>query len=196
MQRQIKQPEEPAQEATSLERLEESAQVLRAQQGDAQAFAWLIARHERPLLYYLRRFISEPEAALDVHQEVWLAVFRGLSKLRSAPAFRGWLYRLAHDQAVRYIRDEVREAESKEVMEVGPEELETKAEDAEMIHLGLLSLSPAHREALTLHYLRDLSLEEIATAINVPLGTVKSRLHHARVALREHLERKSDAQPQ
>jgi hypothetical protein len=68
MQQETKQPEDAPDGGTSLERLEESAHVLRAQQGETQAFAWLIARHERPLLYYLRRFIPEPESALDVHQ--------------------------------------------------------------------------------------------------------------------------------
>jgi len=180
-------------DAAALDRLEESVQVLRAKAGDAQAFTWLMTRHERTLLYYLRRFIAQPETALDVHQEVWLAVFRGLPGLRIAEAFRGWLYRLAHDKAVRFIQEETRDSQGRESLEtVGEEAPGPEEADPEMVHRALGWLSPPQREVLTLHYLRDLSLEEVAVACNVPVGTVKSRLHYARLALRRHLERKHD----
>jgi RNA polymerase sigma-70 factor (ECF subfamily) len=177
----------------SLDRLEESIQVLRAKEGDAGAFTWLMARHERPVLYYIRRLIAQPEDALDVHQDVWLAVFRGLPGLRKPGAFRGWLYRLAHDRAARFIKEEIRDAKSKESIESVAEAAPGLAEeDPERVHRALGALSPSQREVLTLHYLRDLSLEEIAVACDAPLGTVKSRLHYARLALRRHLERNED----
>jgi RNA polymerase sigma-70 factor, ECF subfamily len=175
----------------SSDRLEESIHVLRARQGEAEAFNWLMARHERPLLYYIRRLIPRPDDALDVHQEVWLAVFRGLPALRKPQAFRGWLYRLAHDRAVQFIKQEIRESKSKESLDtVSDEASDLRDEDPEILHRALVALSPPHREVLTLHYLRDLSLEEIAVACDAALGTVKSRLHYARVALRRHLERR------
>jgi RNA polymerase sigma-70 factor (ECF subfamily) len=176
----------------SLERVEEAIWVLRARAGDSEAFAWLMAGHERPLLYYLRRFIAQPEAALDAHQEVWLDVFRGLGRLRAPEAFRAWLYRLAHAKAARFVRDDIRDAERREALHQSCEEAPAAdAGNPEAIHRALAGLSPVHREVLTLHYLQDLTLNEIATATNCSVGTVKSRLHYARLALRESMERTS-----
>jgi len=174
----------------SADRLEESRHVLLARDGNTDSFSWLMVRHERPLLYYLGRLIGRPEAALDVHQEVWLAVFRGLKGLREPHAFRAWLYRLAHDKAARFIHTEIRNNQNLQdslpvkVVDSGPEE-----SDAQRVHEALALLSPAHREVLTLHYLDELSLEEIAGAVDLPAGTIKSRLHYARIALRHHLRK-------
>lgn len=179
-------------DSRALQRLEECLWVLQAQAGDGEAFTRLMARHERQVLYYLRRFIAQPEAALDAHQELWLDVFRGLRWLRAPEAFRVWLYRLAHARAMRFIRREVIGESLTEPLDerhVDTPEESPPVADAETIHQALDHLPPAQREVLTLHYLRDLSLEEIAAATGIPLGTVKSRLHHARRALRRHLER-------
>ena len=176
-------------DSASVQRVEELIRVVLAQEGYAEAFAWLMQRHERSLLYYLRRFIPDADKALDMHQEVWLAVFRGLPGLRIPQAFRGWLYRLAHDKAARFIDEEIREAKAKESIEACGEPAPDLGEtDAQAVHLALNTLSAPHREVLTLHYLHDLSLEEIAVACRLPVGTVKSRLHYARLALRLRLE--------
>lgn len=90
-------------QAQRLQRSEETLLVLAARMGDPRAFELLLARFEKPLLYYLRRFIAQPEAALDVHQEVWLDAYRNLPKLVTPEAFRAWLYRIAHDKAARYV---------------------------------------------------------------------------------------------
>ncbi len=174
----------------SPERIEEALWVLRAREGDPQAFARLMSRHERPLLYYLRRLISQPDAALDAHQEVWLDVFRGIRRLRAPEAFRAWLYRVAHAKAMRFVREEIFDSDHTAPMD-GLEEAVpmTAPTDAEAVHQALDRLSPSQREALTLHYLRDLSLAEIAAATGCSVGTVKSRLHYARLALRRQLER-------
>ena len=174
----------------SPERIEEALWVLRAREGDSEAFGRLMSRHERSVLYYLRRFISQPDAALDAHQEVWLDVYRGIRRLRAPEAFRAWLYRVAHAKAMRLVRDEIFDSEHiASLDELDEVALATSPTDAEAVHQALDRLSPSQREALTLHYLRDLSLAEIATATDCSVGTVKSRLHYARLALRRQLER-------
>ncbi len=176
----------------ALQRLEERLWVLQAQAGDHEAFVRLMERHERPVLYYLRRFIARPEAALDAHQDLWLDVFRGLPGLRSPGAFRVWLYRLAHARAARSIRRAISHEEFSDPLdEVHAEAAEEPSSetDVEAVHMALDRLPPHQREALTLHYLRDLTVEEIAEATGCPLGTIKSRLHHARTAMRRILER-------
>lgn len=179
-------------DAETLDRIQERLWVLRAKTGDAEAFGQLLARHEQPLIYFLRRLIPRAEDVLDAHQELWLDVYRGLRNLRSADAFRGWLYRLARAKAARFFHRDLRETTRLEPLADEHAELGDEAPpvaDVERIHQALDRLPEAQREVLTLHYLRDLSLEEIAEAVACPVGTVKSRLHHARLAMRQQLER-------
>src|SRR5467141_4249024 len=102
-------PGETGSPEQKLARLEEALWVTEAQAGDADAFLRLLNRHEKPLLYYLRRLVPNADDALDLHQEVWLDAFRGLKSLQVPEAFRAWLYRIAHHKAARFVRDGIRE---------------------------------------------------------------------------------------
>lgn len=175
----------------ALDRIEESLLVLRARTGDPESFERLMGRYERQILYYLARFVPSHATLWDLHQDVWFAVFRGLPGLNSVEAFRPWLYRIAHDKAAKFVQREARtqaivEPIASSSQEFPAEELSTH--DAEAVHYGLSLLSAELREVLTLHYLRDLRIAEIALVLNCPVGTVKSRLHHARAALKQILE--------
>jgi RNA polymerase sigma-70 factor (ECF subfamily) len=177
-----------------LARLEEALWVTKAQAGDVDAFVRLLDRHEKPLLYYLRRLVPNAHDALDIHQEVWLDAFRGLKSLQIPEAFRAWLYRIAHHKAARFIRNEVRHEQAVDFLaethsESSEPDIET-ALGAEALHKALELLPAHHRELLVLHYLRDLSIQEVAVVLDCPPGTVKSRLHHARIQLRNIVERK------
>ena len=176
--------------ARSVQRLEEAVWVTQARMGDTAAFVSLMKRYERSLLYFLRRMVPVGDGALDLHQEVWIDVFRGLSSLQVPEAFSVWLYRIAHHKAARFIGEEMRR---EELAAVNGTELPSVADefDAEAVHRGLGMLPAPQREVLTLHYLNDLSTAEIASVLDCPPGTVKSRLHHARLALREVIERKN-----
>jgi RNA polymerase sigma-70 factor (ECF subfamily) len=187
-------PGETGSPEQKLARLEEALWVTEAQAGDADAFVHLVTRHEKPLLYYLRRLVPNADDALDLHQEVWLDAFRGLKALQVPEAFRAWLFRIAHHKAARFVRDSIREEQVVESLtEAGGESSETGAEialDAEALHKALEVLPTHHREILVLHYLRDLSTQEVAAILDCPPGTVKSRLYHARLQLRNIVERK------
>src|SRR5690242_7023624 len=177
-----------------LARLEEAFWVTQAQAGDSDAFVRLLNRHEKPLLYYLRRLLPNADDALDLHQEVWLDAFRGLKSLQVPEAFRAWLYRIAHHKAARFVRDGIREERAVEsLVEARSEYSEADVEialNAECLHKALEILPAHHREILILYYLRDLSTQELAAILDCPPGTVKSRLHHARLQLRNIVERK------
>jgi len=187
-------PGETGSPEQKLARLEETLWVSQAQAGDADAFVRLLNRHEKPLLYYLRRLVPSAADALKLHQEVWLDAFRGLKSLQVPEAFRAWLYRIAHHKAARFVRDGIREEHFVESLVEGrTENSETGADialDAEALHKALEILPTHHREILVLHYLRDLSTQEVAAVLNCPPGTVKSRLDHARLELRNIVERK------
>ena len=175
-----------------LAEIREQIWVLRAQRGDAAAFRQLVDAYERKLLYFVRRFVRDATLALDVMQDVWLAVFRRLAGLREPRAFRVWLYQIAHDQVVRFIRRERRQAEvhadySDMQSAESIDEL-AAIDNAELVHRALELLSPEHREVLTLRFLEDMSIEEIAETVRCSLGTVKSRLHYAKRAMRQRVE--------
>lgn len=182
----------PAEER--LARLEEALWVTQAQSGDMAAFERLVSRHGRPLLYYLRRLVANPEDALDLHQEVWLDTLRGLGGLQVPEAFAAWLYRIAHRKAARFRRTESHHDKLVESLATSSAGAEAPAEtevDAKALHQALGSLPLEQRELVVLHYFRSFSTQELAAILECPPGTVKSRLYHARIALKRIIERRS-----
>ncbi len=186
-------PAKYAPEGLVSQMLDESAQpeqwpdellVVRCQARDEQAFRELVRRWEPRLYYYLRRIIEDESAVWDVLQNTWLAAFRHVSRLEQARTFGSWIYRIAHDQAVNWLRKERRYTlQPDEVVEPPTENnavISVTSEDAALIHQALQRLPPHHREVLTLYYLEEFSAPQIARIIGLPEGTVKSRLHHAR----------------
>ncbi|MGL4555130.1 MAG: RNA polymerase sigma factor [Gemmataceae bacterium] len=175
--------------------LEEQLTVLLAQQGDREAFRRLVDAYDARLLYFVRRILGDADGALDVLQSVWLAVHRRLVGLQCPSAFRVWVYRIAHDLAVTEVRRRTRRPVLFE--DVPPEQAADAAddaafEDAELVHRALLGLSVDHRRVLTLRFLEDMPIGEIAAVVGCGPGTVKSRLHYARAALRRRIEEMLD----
>jgi RNA polymerase sigma-70 factor (ECF subfamily) len=176
----------------TTDRLYETILVLRCQAGDEAAFAELVELYQPRLRYYLRKMLREANSAEDALQEVWLDVFRAVSRLAAAGAFRAWLYRIARDRALRELRKRrtpLQPLEGIEQVAGRPEETEFTAEDVERIHTALDELVAEQREVLVLRYIEDMSYDEIARVVGCQVGTVRSRLHYAKRALRGILER-------
>ena len=173
--------------------------LLRCRRQDTAAAIELTAMFQQPLLYYLRRIVGTEADAWDVLQETWMAVFRSLHTLKERRAFPAYVYRVARNAALAHLRKRSAEAatleEAVESAELPGEEQEEdfSSEDAERVHWGLAKLPLAQREVLTLHFLADLSLEEIGEVVGIPVGTVKSRLFHAKRGLRAVLVREEGA---
>ena len=168
--------------------------VLRCQAGDEQAFAQLLAEFGERTLAYLRGLIGDD--ADDVHQEVWLAVYRGLHTLGDPGAFRTWLFRTTRHRAIDWLRRRKRERELLEDVaaeatssSAPPDESALSAADDAALETALAGLPPPQREVLLLRYRDDLSYAEIALVVGCPMGTVRTRLHHAKRRLHELLER-------
>jgi RNA polymerase sigma-70 factor (ECF subfamily) len=178
------------------DRLQEQLWVLQAQQGNHEAFQSLVNQYDRRLLYFVMRFTNRQDQALDVLQEVWITIFRRLRKLRSPAAFRVWLYQIAHDKVVSLIRQSVREEAIHERLmdEQGnnADDADPISDNAELVHRVLGELSAEHREVLVLRFLEDLSLEEIGQLLRCSLGTVKSRLHYAKQAIKIKIARRHE----
>ncbi|MGB6191305.1 MAG: RNA polymerase sigma factor [Terracidiphilus sp.] len=171
--------------------------ALRCQSGERGAFEDLIAFMERPLLYYATSLTGSQDAALDVLQDVWLKVFRGIRKLKDPGALRPWLYTITHGIAVDRIRRNYsqRQAEEEQLRDFQEAEEPTFAnEDAAAIHIALEQITLKHREVLVLHFLEDLTLAGIAQVVGCSEGTVKSRLHYAKRALKEILKGERNGQ--
>jgi RNA polymerase sigma factor (sigma-70 family) len=176
---------------TEKDILESALLVVRFQRGDASAFEALVAVWEQRLFYYVRRLVRTEADAWEVLQDTWLKLFRSLGSLRDARSLPAFLYTTARNTALSRLRKrDLQETESySDDIHDGSAADETAAfENAELVHHALDQLPLAQREALTLFFLQDLSLEETATLLDVPLGTVKSRIHYGKIAMRQILE--------
>ncbi len=178
-----------------LERTRELLHVIMAQRGEPDAFRWLVDRYEQRLLYFIRRILDDTDGALDVLQEVWMTVFRRIAALKAPEAFRVWLYRIARDKAIDRVRSDrlhkgsIDESIDDSTVEVADDsESIERIEKAELIHRLLNSLTPAHRAVVTLRFLEQMALDDIAAVVGCSIGTVKSRLHYALRRLQEGIE--------
>jgi RNA polymerase sigma-70 factor, ECF subfamily len=172
------------------DRLYERVLVLRCQARDEAAFEEIVARYTHRLRYYLRRMLGGVLAAEDALQEVWLDAFRGLPGLIEPGAFPAWIYRLARDRAFRELRRRrsYLPLEDFDVIDEAGGLDDFSSDDAARIHQALDALPPEHREVLVLRFIESMTYEQIAGIVGCQLGTVRSRLHYAKRALRRVIE--------
>ncbi len=166
--------------------------LLRCKRGDRDAYPELVQLWERPLFYYIRKLVRTEEDAWDVLQEVWLVAFKNIASIHDMRNLSAWLYRVARNQAISHFRKDVRftQAENEEELETTNQDIpdfEPSVSQVHEIHDALNRLSLPHREVLTLFFLEDFSVDEIAEIIELPAGTVKSRLHYAKKEMRKLL---------
>lgn len=164
--------------------------ILRCQIGDPGALADLIRQYERPLRYFISRLLSDSQMTEDIFQDTWLSVLRRIATLKNPQAFPAWLYRIARNKVYRQLRKRKRLAELDESVPVpeGANEPTFSAEDAARIHKSMERLKPQHKEVLMLRFLEQMSYHQIAEVLNCNLGTVRSRLHYAKDALKQEME--------
>jgi RNA polymerase sigma factor (sigma-70 family) len=167
--------------------------VSLSQAGSREALDGLARRWTPRLLRYAARVLGgsdSAEAARDVVQETWIGAIRGLRGLRDPAQFRAWIYGIATRKCADVIRATTRrrrlDAEAVAGELSAPVEYSTAEQQIDLA-TAIRVLPPIHRAAVHLFYLEELSVEEIASVLGVPAGTVKSRLHHARDALKRQL---------
>jgi RNA polymerase sigma-70 factor, ECF subfamily len=166
--------------------------VLRCQAGDEAAFAALMDRYQPRLRYYVKKMLYGLREPDDILQDIWLDVFRSISQLIDADAFRAWLYQVARSRTIKEYRKRRLNFEPLEENEPTglDQDSETfEAEDAQSVHAALDKLAAPHREVLVLRYIEDMSYEEITRIVDCEIGTVRSRLHYAKRALRNEIEK-------
>jgi RNA polymerase sigma-70 factor (ECF subfamily) len=167
--------------------------VLRAQTGDRGALDALLASVQEPLYRYLLTLVRERQLAEDVLQETFVRVYRKLGWLREPGLFRPWAYRIATREAFRQLKrerrwaEQVRDEAALGAVAAPPPREEFAHELTARLRETVAGLSPASRAVVVLYYLHEMSLEETAAVLGVPLGTVKSRLAYGLAALRRQL---------
>jgi RNA polymerase sigma-70 factor, ECF subfamily len=183
--------------ADLADRLYQRLLVLRCQTGEETAFDEVIERYGPRLRYYLGQMVERQDHVDDILQEVWLTVFRKVATLKEPAAFGAWLYRIARDKASFQRRKRRREilVEEGHFAECASDGEEFCEDDAEQIHVGLAKIGGELREVLILRFLEEMSYEEIARVTDCPVGTVRSRLHYAKCALRREIERMNHVNP-
>lgn len=169
--------------------------VLRCQEGDARAFDELIGRWQERLWRHAWRLTGSQDAAWDVIQEAWITISRDIRRLQDPAAFPAWAYRITSSRSRDLIRKESRQRRTVEMYaeQIRPNESDNRdvRESSRDVQVALSQLSGHDRAILSLRYEQSFTVTEIAEILQIPPGTVKSRLHYARERLRHGLERSS-----
>lgn len=180
---------------------EERALVERARTGDQDAFAVLVRLHQHQVYTLAFRMLHDGEEASEATQEVFLSAWQGLHSFRGDARFATWLYRIAYNHCLKLAEHQRRAATAK--AELAAESARAyspagalsahHAKDAERlmrekVRGEIANLPPKYRLVLVLRHMQDLSYEEMAEVMRVPIGTVKTQLFRARALLKDRLE--------
>lgn len=165
--------------------------VLHVQAGDRRALGELARRWQPRLLRTARRLTGDGEGARDLVQECWIGILRGLPRLRDPARFPAWAFGILHRRAASAIAGTVRRRERSAPLDTEatdtPDATTAGPFDGLALERAFGALSADQRLAATLFFVERLTLAEIALVSGVPLGTVKSRIFHARRILKTHL---------
>jgi RNA polymerase sigma-70 factor, ECF subfamily len=171
--------------------------VRRVQRGETDAFETLVRRHEKTIFNLVYRMLGDTEEAAEVSQEVFLSAFRAAGQFRGDANFSTWLYRIAINHASTRRKTlnsrqrkvvPIESADSLYDPQPGPLEILEQQEIREKVQVALNQLEPDDAAVILLRDLQDVSYNEVAHVLDIPVGTVKSRLHRARQALKSRLK--------
>lgn len=174
-----------------MNRAEEDLLVISARAGSEKAFGFLFRYYHKPLLRFACKLGGDPQMAADAVQDAWIRIARTIRRLEDPRAFRSWIYRAVRWRVLDLLR------KSRAVSMKWDGELPESADDGGLVeqinavdlHDMMSRLPEVERQALHLFYLDEMKISEIAAVLEIPSGTVKSRLNRARGQLRELYER-------
>jgi RNA polymerase sigma-70 factor (ECF subfamily) len=177
--------------------------VARARTGDERAFKALLEKYERAVFTICLRMVRNRDEATDLAQEAFIKTFSSLDRYNPAYAFSSWLFKITSNLCIDYLRkrristfamDEPVESEKGEFTrqyespDPTPDETFSRNETMQKLDAGIAALPEHYRIMLVLRHQEDMSYEEIAESLAIPLGTVKARIHRAREMLKTILE--------
>jgi len=173
----------------------ETELVMQAQNGDRNAFSELVRIHAQGVLNVIYRMCGDAQLAEDAAQETFIRAWQNLSSYRPQTSLRNWLYRIAVNAGTDLLRKEKRILpDAIEDLHLtdghpGPESLASRNERTRLVQKAILSLPDASRAVLVLREYEELSYHEISSTLDIPIGTVMSRLNYARKLLKSKLEK-------
>ncbi|MCI4670657.1 MAG: sigma-70 family RNA polymerase sigma factor [Bacteroidia bacterium] len=184
--------------------LEDRGLVAAAKTGDEKAFETLLKKYRKSVYYMLLKMVKSADDAEDLTQEAFAKAFNSIEKFDSKYAFSTWLFRIATNNTIDFIRkrrvqtvsiDAPIEGDDGSNMtidvkdeELNPNEELLKKQRAKFLHMGIAKLPEKYRILVELRYFKEFSYEEIATELQIPLGTVKAQLFRARELLNQELK--------
>jgi RNA polymerase sigma-70 factor (ECF subfamily) len=170
--------------------------VRRIQRGETETFEILVRRHEKAIFNVVYRMLGDYDDAAETAQEVFLSAYRAIGQFRGDANFSTWLYRIALNHASTRRKSTnsrqrrlvpIDDTELVDDVELGPAETLEKKEIRQRVQRALNELQPEDAMVILLRDLQDIAYEDVARVLNIPVGTVKSRLHRARQALKARL---------
>lgn len=181
---------------------EEAAEIAKALAGDQRAYEYLVDKHRSAIFHIINRIVRDTDAANDLVQETFMKAFSALASYRSEYRFSTWLYKIAANSSIDFLRKRRIQALSLDrPLETGdgtveievadysfhPEHELVRKEQSYSINEAINSLPPRYREVIIYRHKDDKSYEEIADLLNIPVGTVKARIFRARELLKKKL---------
>jgi RNA polymerase sigma-70 factor (ECF subfamily) len=170
--------------------------VRRIQRGETETFEILVRRHEKAIFNVVYRMLGNYDDAAETAQEVFLSAYRAIGQFRGDANFSTWLYRIALNHASTRRKSTssrqrrlvpIDDTELVDNVELGPAQSLEKKELRQRVQRALNELQPEDAMVILLRDLQDVAYEDVARVLNIPVGTVKSRLHRARQALKARL---------
>lgn len=178
------------------------------QDNDEQAYAELMKRYKKPVYHMILKMVRNVDDAEDLTIEAFAKAFKNLKRFKKDYTFSTWLFRIATNNSIDFIRkkkletlslnssftDDNGEAVSIDVQDdnLNPQEETIKSQKVELIRLFVTKLPPKYQKLVKLRYFRELSYDEIAQELEAPLGTVKAQLHRARELMYDLVKNKKD----
>lgn len=181
-----------------MEELDKSI-IKAAKHGDLNAFEQIVFRFEKPLYSYLYRLCSHGPTAEDLVQETFVKIYKHLKKIKLEGNFTSWVFTIATHTAYDYLRKKKHmqelfiiddpESDFETITQEHSYTIVEQLADAETVNQAMEKLKPEYKTVLLLFYKLDLAYETIAKMLGVPIGTVKTYLHRAKKALKNHLQK-------
>jgi len=169
--------------------------VKQALKGKKSAWITLVKRYEKPIYNYCLRMVSNREDAMDLMQDVFVAVFRNLASFRGDSPFKGWLFKIAHYRCIEYYRrkkpmqslDDVPEQEEEDT-QACPEQQFSSGQQSNEVKMALNKLPINQKLVVELKFFQQATFEDISKQLGISVNTAKSRLYSALDKLKDHLE--------
>jgi len=178
-----------------MKRLTDEQLAAKLQEGDHEAFGLIIDKYESAIVRYANRLVNDHDIAEDVAQEAFIKTYRDIQSFDTKRKFSSWLYRIAHNEAIDYIRKNKRIVGLDEAIEVASEiDLHKTAQKnldksgtKDKLEKAINKISSKYREAVILRFYEEKEYEEIAEILHVPIGTVGTYISRAKKELKEQL---------